>query len=239
MLIIVKDDGKGLNKEKILSKALNNGLLYKAAEDMTDKEIFNLILLPGFSTKDDVSEFSGRGVGMDVVVKNVEAIGGSISIDSIPEKGSAITLKIPLTLAIIDGMNTKVGNSCFTIPTISIKESFRPKEKDIITDPDGNEMIMVRGQCYPILRLHEIYKVKTDIIDFTKGILIMVEQDEKSICLFADELLGQQQVVVKSLPNYIKNYKNITGLAGCTLLGDGSISLILDIAGITSLTDKK
>jgi len=239
VLIIVKDDGKGLDREKIISKASKNGLLHKAAQSMTDKEIFNLILLPGFSTKDDVSEYSGRGVGMDVVVKNIEAIGGSVSIDSIPGKGSTITLKIPLTLAIIDGMTTKVGNSRFTIPTISIRESFRPKENDIITDPDRNEMIMVRGQCYPILRLHEIYRLKTEVIDFAKGILIMVEQDERSVCLFVDELLGQQQVVVKSLPNYIRNYKKITGLAGCTLLGDGSISLILDIAGIVGMTDKK
>jgi two-component system chemotaxis sensor kinase CheA len=239
VLIIVKDDGKGLDREKIISKALKNGILHKDAESMTDKEIFNLILLPGFSTKDDVSEYSGRGVGMDVVVKNIEAVGGSILIDSIPGEGSSITLKIPLTLAIIDGMTTKVGNSRFTIPTISIRESFRPKENDIITDPDRNEMIMVRGQCYPILRLHEIYRLKTDVMDFTKGILIMVEQDERSVCLFVDELLGQQQVVVKSLPNYIRNYKKINGLAGCTLLGDGSISLILDIAGIIGMTDQK
>ncbi len=239
VLIIVKDDGKGLSKEKIISKAQNSGLLYKAKEDMTDKEIYNLILLPGFSTTNSVSEFSGRGVGMDVVTKNVETIGGSVVVDSIPDKGTLITLKIPLTLAIIDGMNTKVGNSCYTIPTIAIKESFRPKENDIITDPDGNEMIMVRGQCYPILRLHEVFKVKTDIKDFTQGILIMVEQDEKATCLFVDELLGQQQVVVKSLPNYIKMFKNIIGLAGCTLLGDGSISLILDISGLICLADNK
>lgn len=235
VLIIVKDDGKGLSREKILRKAMDNKLILKPESDMTDKEVYNLIFLPGFSTKEDVSEFSGRGVGMDVVVKNIEAVGGSISIDSSPEKGTMITLKIPLTLAIIDGMNVRVGKSCYTIPTISIKESFRPKEENIITDPDGNEMIMVRGQCYPILRLHEIYNVKTDIKSFFEGIIVMVEQDGKYICIFADELLGQQQVVVKALPNYIKRFKKITGLAGCTLLGDGSISLILDIGGLTHL----
>lgn len=231
VLIIVKDDGKGLDRDKILKKAKENGLLYRDASEMSDKEIFNLILLPGFSTKENISEFSGRGVGMDVVAKNIEAIGGSIAVDSIPDQGTSITLKIPLTLAIIDGMNIKVGHSCYTIPTTSIKESFRPVEKDLITDPDGNEMIMVRGKCFPVLRLHKYYKVETEITDFTKGIIIMVEQDENSCCIFADELIGQQQVVVKALPEYIKCFKKINGLAGCTLLGDGSISLILDVSG--------
>ncbi|EHQ89990.1 chemotaxis protein CheA [Desulfosporosinus youngiae] len=235
VLVIVKDDGKGLNKERILKKASENGLLHKSEPDMTDKEIFNLIFLPGFSTKDSVSEFSGRGVGMDVVTKNIEMVGGSVSIDSVPDKGTTITLKIPLTLAIIDGMNIKVGNSRYTIPIISIKESFRPKEKDIITDPDGHEMIMVRGQCYPILRLHELYKIKNSIANIIDGIIIRVEQDTKSLCVFADELIGQQQVVVKALPDYLRKFKKIKGMAGCTLLGDGSISLILDIGGLINL----
>lgn len=234
VLIIVRDDGKGLNREKILKKARENNLLFKNEEDMTDKEIFNMILLPGFSTKDKVTEYSGRGVGMDVVTKNIEAVGGSLTVDSITDKGTIITMKIPLTLAIIDGMNIKVGNSRYTIPTITIKESFRPKDEDIIKDPDGNEMIMVRGQCYRVQRLHELYRVQTDITKFSEGIIIMVEQDEKSVCIFADELLGQQQVVVKALPVYIQNFKKNKGLAGCTLLGDGSISLILDIADLIS-----
>ncbi|MBE3085972.1 MAG: chemotaxis protein CheA [Bacteroidetes bacterium] len=232
VLIIVKDDGKGLNKEKILQRARENDLLHKPENEMSDKEIYDLIFLPGFSTKEDVSEFSGRGVGMDVVTKNIGTVGGSVSVGSIEGIGTTVTLKIPLTLAIIDGMNIKVGNSCYTIPILSIKESFRPKDNDIITDPDGNEMIMVRGQCYPILRLHEYYAVKTDITEFTKGILIMVEAESKVLCIFADELLGQQQVVVKVLPNYIKNTRKISGLTGCTLLGDGSISLILDVGGL-------
>ncbi len=232
VLIIVKDDGKGLNKEKILQKAAENNILFKPQHEMTDREIYNIILLPGFSTKDNVSEFSGRGVGMDVVAKNIGMVGGTISVDSIEGIGTTITLKIPLTLAIIDGMNVQVGRSCYTIPIKAIKESFRPKASDLISDPDGNEMIMLRGQCYPIIRLHEHYDVNTNITDFTEGILVMVEQDDKTICIFADELLGQQQVVVKALPNYIKNTRKIHGLAGCTLLGDGSISLILDIGEI-------
>ena len=207
VVITVRDDGKGLNKEKILKKARENNMLFKNEADMTDKEIFNLILLPGFSTKDKITEYSGRGVGMDVVVRNIEAVGGSISIDSVPDAGTTVTLRIPLTLAIIDGMNLRVGKSCFTFPTISIKESFRTAKRDIIKDPDGNEMIMVRGQCYPILRLHEILKVKTDITELTDGIVIMVEQNGKYFYLFADELLGQQQVVVKAMPEYIRRFK--------------------------------
>ncbi|HEX3023516.1 MAG TPA: chemotaxis protein CheA, partial [Lachnospiraceae bacterium] len=238
VLVIVRDDGKGLDKDRILSKALQNGMLHKRVEDMTDREIFNLILLPGFSTKESVSEFSGRGVGMDVVAKNIEMVGGTLSVDSAPNQGTTMTLKIPLTLAIIDGMNVRVGNSCYTIPTISIKESLKPHKEDIITDPDGNEMIMLRGNCYPILRLHECYHVATDITDFTDGIIMILEQDDRSLCIFVEELLGQQQVVVKSLPAYIQKLKKIKGLAGCTLLGDGSISLILDIIGLFNLTSK-
>jgi two-component system, chemotaxis family, sensor kinase CheA len=234
VIVTIKDDGKGLNKEKILSKALTNGLITKNQEELSDREIYNLIFLPGFSTKDSVSEFSGRGVGMDVVTKNIESVGGSVSVDSIEGFGTTITLKIPLTLAIIDGMNIRVGNSRYTVPITAIKESFRPRENEILRDPDNNEMIMVRGQCYPVVRLHDIYNVKTEVIEFTQGIFVMVEYDEKSICIFADELLGQQQVVVKALPGYIKNTKKVAGLAGCTLLGDGSISLILDIGGLIS-----
>jgi two-component system chemotaxis sensor kinase CheA len=158
-----------------------------------------------------------------------------VSIDSVQGSGTVTTLKIPLTLAIIDGMNIRVGNAKYTLPTTSIAETFQAKEKDIVKDPDGNEMIMVRGECYPILRLHKLYAVKTDIIDLTRGIMLMVEQDGRSMCLFADELLGQHQVVVKALPNYIKNTKKVDGLAGCTLLGDGSISLILNIGGLINM----
>ncbi len=233
VLIIIKDDGKGLDKEKILQKAFERNLIENRDKEMTDKEIYNLILVSGFSTKENVSEFSGRGVGMDVVNKNLEAVGGSVAVDSEKDVGTSITLKIPLTLAIIEGMNLKVGSSRFTIPLINIQESFRPSLKDCIKDPDENEMVMVRGECYPILRLHDHFNSNTKTLDFSQGILVMVEHDEKRTCLFADELLGQQQVVVKALPSYIKNIRNIKGLAGCTLLGDGSISLILDIGGLS------
>lgn len=241
VLIIVRDDGKGLDKKLLYEKAQLHGLVNRAFEDMSDRELNNLILHPGFSTKEEVTEFSGRGVGMDVVAKNIEGIGGTVIVDSELGKGTTIILKIPLTLAIIEGMNIKVGQSRFTIPIVAIKESFRPRNDEIIKDNDGQEMIMVRGLCYPILRLHDFYKIPTDITEFNEGILIMVEEDEKSFCFFADELLGQQQVVVKTLPNYIKKFKQIKGLGGCTLLGDGSISLILDVGDfeLTNGNDKQ
>lgn len=235
VLIILKDDGRGLNKNKILEKARQNGLLNKDEQDMSDRDIYSLILKPGFSTKEQVTEFSGRGVGMDVVAKNLEAVGGAVLIESQEGHGTTMTLKIPLTLAIIEGMNIRVGASRFTLPITSIVESFRPSSKDCHTDPDGNEMVMVRGRSYPILRMHKHFSLKNTETVLADGILIMVEDEHKEICLFADELLGQQQVVVKALPNYIKSMKKILGLAGCTLLGDGSISLILDVGGLAGL----
>ncbi len=232
VLITIRDDGKGLDKDKIIQKAYEQGILHKNPDEMTEREIFNLILLAGFSTNDNISEFSGRGVGMDVVSKNIEAVGGTVSVNSSQGKGTTIVLTIPLTLAIIDGMNIKVGNACYTVPTASIMESLRADIKNIITDPDGNEMLLIRGCCYPILRLHEIFNAKTTVTEVGDGIIIVVEQDNQRVCLFADELLGQQQVVVKVLPTYLLKYHKVKGLSGCTLLGDGSISLILDVAGL-------
>ncbi|MBC3889782.1 chemotaxis protein CheA [Acetobacterium paludosum] len=234
VLIIIKDDGKGLNKEGIMKKAMENGLVGEELEAMSDQDIFNLIFLPGFSTKELVTEFSGRGVGMDVVAKNIESIGGNILVESIEGKGTTITLKIPLTLAIIEGMNIRVGQSCYTLPIMAIKETFIPKANEIFKDPNNHEMIMIRGQCYPILRLHECFKIKTGANNIEEGILIMLEGESQTFCIFADELMGEQEVVVKNLPKYISSMKKINGLAGCTLLGDGNISLILDVNGLSS-----
>ena len=229
VFIIVSDDGKGLDRKKIYEKAKLKGLVTKPLEELTDKEVFSNILLPGFSTNESVTEYSGRGVGMDVVKKNIDSIGGSISIESIPGKGSKISIKIPLTLAIIDGLEVAVGEGKYTIPITSIRESFKPKENDVIADSEGNEMIMIRGEAYSIHRLHRIFNINTKVTSTNEGILVMVEDNTRAACLFVDSLIGEQQVVVKALPTYIKKAK---GIAGCTILGDGNISLILDVSGI-------
>lgn len=227
--ILVKDDGRGLDRDKIIKKARANGLTLKSDSELTDKEIYSFIFLPGFSTKEAVTELSGRGVGMDVVTKNIEKIGGMVQIDSTRGAGTTIAIRIPLTLAIIDGMTIRVGRSRYTVPTVAIQQSFRPQPGELIVDPDGNEMMIIRGICYPVLRLHERYQVATEVTDIYQGIIVLVEHNGKGACLFADELLGQQQVVIKALPRYIKK---VEGLAGCALLGDGHISLILDMESI-------
>ncbi|MDD4627272.1 MAG: chemotaxis protein CheA [Syntrophomonas sp.] len=227
--IILRDDGAGLDKEKILERARARGLIQKPDSNLSDGEIFSTILLPGFSTCDEISEFSGRGVGMDVVLKNIEAIGGTVLVDSAPGQGTTISLKIPLTLAIINGMRVKVGNSIYIIPITSIKESFKAQRGDVIVDPNGKEMIMVRGECYPVLRLHKKYQVKSALEDISKGIIVIVQNDSGSICLFVDALLGEQQVVVKALPKFIGK---IAGISACTLLGDGRACLIIDVANL-------
>ncbi|HWP97610.1 MAG TPA: chemotaxis protein CheA [Syntrophomonadaceae bacterium] len=227
--IIVRDDGAGLSREKILARARTQGLLKKPVSELSDSEIYSTILLPGFSTCDEVSEFSGRGVGMDVVARNIETVGGAVLVDSNPGHGTTVTLKIPLTLAIINGMQIKVGNAVYIIPITSIRESFKAHREDIIVDPDGNEMILVRGQCYPVIRLHQLFKVETQVKDIDQGIVIIVENDSHKVCLFADALLGEQQVVVKALPRFIGK---IAGISACTLLGDGRACLILDVASL-------
>ncbi|NMB34457.1 MAG: chemotaxis protein CheA [Clostridium sp.] len=232
--VIVRDDGRGLKKERILKKAQKNGLIYKPEDELTDSEIYSFIFMPGFSTNEGVTEFSGRGVGMDIVTKNISMVGGTISVDSMPERGTTFVIRFPLTLAIINGMAVGVGESRFTIPTISIKESFRISNEMIIEDNKGNETIMVRGEAYPILRLHRFYNINTKVTDLKEGIAVMVENDSRVLCLFADQLLGEQQVVVKALPKYIKKVK---GIGGCTLLADGSISLILNIADMINMKE--
>ncbi len=229
--LIVKDNGRGLDKNKIIEKALKKGILDKPVDEYSDKEVYSLIFQPGFSTNDEVTEFSGRGVGLDVVTQNIEKIGGTIIVDSIPNEGTEISIKIPLTLAIIDGMIMKVGKSMYTVPITAIKESFSIKAEDVIRDPEGNEMLLVRGECYPILRLYERFNVKTNIKDFEEGIIVMIEHDSEMVCLFVDALIGEQQVVVKSLSKFIDA---INDISGCALLGDGSISLILDPSGLVN-----
>ncbi len=233
IIITVSDDGKGLDCEAILKKAKEKNLLIKPENDYTEKEIFNLLTMPGFSTKDSVTEFSGRGVGMDVVKKNIEKIGGTITIESVKGVGTNIFSKIPLTLAIIDSMEFRAGENIYAIPISNIRESFKAESKQLILDPDGNEMIMIRGVCYPIIRLHKIFNLQDTLTDILDGILILVDSGDQLACIFADELLGKHQVVVKPLPLFLNRYKSKgSGIAGCTILGNGSISLILDVPGI-------
>lgn len=233
IIIAVSDDGKGLDTEFILGKARSKGLLTKPESDYTEKEIFNLLMMPGFSTKEAVTEFSGRGVGMDVVKKNIEKIGGTVTIESIKGSGTTIYFKIPLTLAIISSMEIRVGKNIYTVPIANIRESFKATTPQLLTDPDGNEMIMIRGVCYPIIRLHEIFHVEDGIKTIEDGILLLVDSGDRLACLLADELIGKQQVVVKPLPNYLARFASKgSGISGCTVMGDGSISLILDTQGI-------
>lgn len=242
IVITISDDGSGLDTEKLLKKARDNGILTKPESEYTDKEIFGLIMLPGFSTNKEVTEFSGRGVGMDVVRKNIEKVGGTLSIDSKRGQGTTFTIKIPLTLAIVDGMELAVGDSIYTLPINSIKQSFKisdeqmADDRQVILDTDGTEMIMLRGECFPLIRLHRLFGVPTEITELNDGIVIQIENNDKIACIFADELLGEQQVVVKPFPSFLNKYElKKLGLSGCTILGDGSISLILDANNLLNL----
>ena len=236
VIITVSDDGKGIDPQKVLAKAERNGLLTKPTYEYTEREIQNMILLPGFSTNEVVTEYSGRGVGMDVVKKNIEKVGGSLAVESKHGHGTTFIIKIPLTLAIIDGMEIKVGDAIFTVPISFINESFMINNEQIIHDTQRGEMIMVRGVCYPILRLHEKFNIPTNVKNFEDGIILLIEADNRSVCLFADELVGEQQVVVKPFPKYLSKYDiKSEGLSGCTIMGDGSISLIVDVNNLIGL----
>ncbi|MCH5272916.1 MAG: chemotaxis protein CheA [Lachnospiraceae bacterium] len=229
--ISVADNGKGLDREKILAKARSQGLLEEGKPDSayTDKEVYQFITLPRFSTKEQVTEYSGRGVGMDVVVQNIQAIGGTLEIESTPGFGSTMSLKIPLTLAIIDGIVMKTGDSYFVVETGIIKSFVNVREEMMIHEPNGDEYIMIRGECYPVLRLGEWYGLSGYQRLVNEGMMLIFEVDGKTICLFVDKLIGKQEIVVKPIPSYIKKVK---GLSGCTQLGDGSIALILDPVGL-------
>lgn len=228
--ISVSDDGKGLNKEKLYQKALDNGLIEdKPMSEFQEKEIFKFITLPGFSTKEEVTEYSGRGVGMDVVVKNIQSIGGRLDIDSVENEGSEMTLIIPLTLAIINGIVVKIGESSFVLETASIKEFVRVREDSLIQEPSGEEYIVLRGECYPFIRLGKRFNLSNSQQKVEEGIVVVLEHEGEQICILIDRLLQEQEIVVKPIPSYIKKVK---GISGCTQLGDGSIALILDIAGL-------
>ena len=229
--ISVQDNGAGLDREKILKKARKQGLLDYARDDdsYTDKEVYQFITLPGFSTNEKVTELSGRGVGMDVVVSNITAIGGALEIESVPGEGSTMTLKIPLTLAIIDGIVMHVGDAKFVIETGMVKEFVGLRGNRIIRQPSGKEFVMIRGDGYPVLRLDKWYHIGGARKDDEECMLVVIEVEKKTICLLVDSLRGKQEIVVKPIPSYVKKVK---GISGCTQLGDGSIALILDAAGL-------
>lgn len=229
VLILVKDDGKGLDADKIYKKAIEKNLIPKEQPRPSDEDLYNYIFMAGFSTKEEVSSYSGRGVGMDVVTQNIEKIGGSISVQSEKGKGSTVAIKIPLTLTIVEGMRLRVSNREFIIPITAIKESFKVKPENYVKDPEGNEMVLIRGASYGLLRLYEQYNIHHEAIEPSQGIVIFIGDENKQMCLLADELIGEQQVVVKPLPKYLKR---VQGLSGCAILGDGGISLILDMDGL-------
>jgi two-component system chemotaxis sensor kinase CheA len=231
--ITVEDDGRGFDSEKILEKAEAKGLLTKPASEYTQKEAFQFLMLPGFSTNDNITEYSGRGVGMDVVKANVEKVGGTVVLESNEGLGSKITFKIPLTLTIVSGMQVVVGNSEFIIPIKSIHQSFKTKKSEIIHNPEQGEMILIREKCYRIIRIHEYFNINTEITNIEDGILIFVESGDNSACLFVDKIIGEQQVVVKPLPIILNKYNlKESGIYGCSILGDGSINLILDVGNL-------
>lgn len=236
IVIEITDDGRGLNKQKILDKAIRVGLV-KEGQQMEDAEIFRLIFASGLSTAEKVTDISGRGVGMDVVRKNVEALRGRIDITSTPGKGSTFTIRLPLTLAVIDGLVVKVGAERYIIPITSIEQSIQPRPEQLSTVQNRGEMCMVRGKLLPVLRLYKLFKVQPKTDDPTKALVVIVQNDQgERCCLLVDELLGQQQVVIKSLG---EGMGHVRGISGGAILGDGNVSLILDVPGLIDMSAGK
>ena len=227
--VTIRDDGAGLNREKILAKAIANGLVTGDGSNLSDREVFKLVFEPGFSTAETVTDVSGRGVGMDVVKKNLEQLKGRVEVFSKPGMGSTFILHIPLTLAIIDGMLLRVGRARYTVPILSIRETFRPQRGDVTKTMDGQEVVRIRGQLLPVIRIHELYDCQADHLTLEDGLLVVIEAHGEEVCLFVDELIGQQQTVIKGLSGYIGD---VPGVSGCAILGTGEVSLILDVGGL-------
>lgn len=235
IVIEVRDDGKGLNKEVLKAKAIEKGLI---AEDavLSDKQIYELIFMAGFSTADQLTDVSGRGVGMDVVRRNIQTLGGNIEITSELGKGSTIAIHLPLTLAILDGQSIAVGDERFIIPLGAIVESVNISKSMINKVAGKGETFRLREHYLPIIRMHEIFDVKSvQHTDLTQGLIVVVDGQGMRCGLFIDDLLGQQQVVIKSLE---ANYRKVEGVSGATILGDGSVALILDIPGLVRLSNQ-
>ena len=234
VIIVIQDDGQGVNDEKVLKKAIKSGIASPDVE-YSHRDILNFLMMPGFSTNTEVTEFSGRGVGMDVVKKGIEDLGGNVSITSELGKGMTTTIHIPLTMAIMDGMEVSVGETIFTIPIKNINQSFKVSEADILHDSVEGEMIKVMDNYYPVIRARRFYQIEGGTDNIDEGILLWLESGGNSYCLFVDELLGEQQIVVKPLPAYVNNFDmKKYGIAGCSIRGDGNISLILDVGNLYS-----
>lgn len=226
--IEVNDDGGGMNKERILAKARERGLV-GANDTLTDDQIYELIFLPGFSTAETTTDVSGRGVGMDVVRRNVKELGGSIEVRSNPGKGSRFLITLPLTLAIVDGQSVSVGGENYIVPLTAIIESMQLKPSMVNRVAGRGDVFRFRDEYLPIVRLHELFGLRPSAMEYEEGLLMVVEGDGRRVGLFVDDLLGQQQVVIKSLET---NYRSVDGVSGATILGDGSVALILDVPGI-------
>ncbi len=231
IVIQIQDDGKGLVADRILAKAMERGLV-KPDAHLDEQDVFELIFAPGFSTAEQITDVSGRGVGMDVVRRNIEKMRGKIEIQSVAGEGTTFTLFVPLTLAIIEGLLVGVGEQRYIIPTLSVRESFRPLPGMISTVHGRGEMVNVRGRLTPMLRLGNHLHTPVKSADPTQGIVVVVEAGQDSRCLLVDELIGKQEVVIKSLGEM---FYNQTAFAGAAILGDGRVGLILDIHALVKL----
>ena len=235
ILITIADDGAGIDRQRVLQSAIAKGIVREDAK-LSDDEINNLIFAPGFSTAAEVTEVSGRGVGMDVVRRNIANLGGRIQIHSAPGKGTRFTLVIPLTLAVLDGMLVAVGKEKYILPLASIVESIRPDQRQVRTVTGGSQVVAVRGEFIRLIPLHRILNVPGAIPEPWKALVVVVEMENGSKAgLVVDELIGQQQVVVKSLS---ENAEPVAGISGATILGNGRVALILDIEGICAMPDR-
>jgi len=235
IVVEIVDDGAGLNREAIIAKALQKGLI-KSGEGISDEEVGELIFQPGFSTAAVTTDLSGRGVGMDVVRRNVVDLGGTVSIKTRPGNGTTFTITLPLTLAIIDGLRAAVGDECYIVPLVSIVESIQLPAEAIRSVTGGGELFRFRGEYRPIVRLHQQFGCSNARQNIEDGLVIVVEADGNQVGLFVDELIGQQQAVVKSLE---ANYRRVDGISGATILADGSVALIIDIAGLIRLQSRR
>jgi two-component system chemotaxis sensor kinase CheA len=228
IVIEISDDGAGLNRELILAKARERGLIGEH-EDISDQQVYNLIFQPGFSTANTLSDLSGRGVGMDVVRRNIRDLGGNVSIQSETGLGSTVTIRLPLTMAILDGQLVKVGMQTYIVSLVSIVESMQVTPQELSRVNGQAELFKLRDEYIPIVRLHALFGIEDAVNQLADGLLVVVEADHQKVGLFVDDLLGQQQVVVKSLET---NFRQIQGISGATILGDGRVALILDVAGL-------